>query len=202
MKNSSFELGAPRGQLGSYIRKSKRGTSVLVVWGLVLPFAALIAADEPEFTDLLINKPFKQYLLSNTLLMEVTGVKIIREKNRGTVLLSVASTVLKDDSAKERLRAEKVCRTKALAALVAEKNGVQVCHVETLNEKTQVVIDEKGEVGTSVSELLQVTKTKVEGITKDIPVIGRWRSNDGNVFYLAIGGHLDENGELVRMDRE
>ena len=158
------------------------------------------AADKPQFIDVVIDKHFTPYLLSNPLLMEVTGAKVIREKKGRTILFSVASTVLKDDSAKERLRAEKVCRIKALAGMVAEKNGVQVWHVETLNEKTKVVIDEKGETGTSISELLQVTRTKVEGITKDMPVIGHWRSKDGEVFYVAIGVILDDTGEPIELD--
>ena len=156
-------------------------------------------AEPPQFSDVVIDKEFQPYLVHNRLLMEVTGAKIIKLKNGQTILLSVASTVLKDDSAKERLRAEKVCRTKALASIIAEKKGVQVCHLETLKEKTEVIIDEKGETGTSISELLQVTQTKVEGITKDMPVIGRWRSRDGAVFYLAIGSQLDSNGEVIEV---
>lgn len=172
------------------------GTAILISW------ATLCIAAEPQFSDVVIEKQFKPYLLSNPLLMEVTGAKVIRQKNGQTVLLSVASTVLKDDSAKDRLRAEKVCRTKALAGIVAEKKGVQVCHVESLNEKTEVVIDEKGETGKSVSELIQVTQTKVEGIARDMAVIGRWRSKDGEVFYLALGSRLDKKGEIVEADDE
>ena len=175
--------------------------SIVIGMTLLLSCVAFCnAADKPQCTDAVIDKQFKPYLLSNPLLMEVTGAKVIREKKGRTILLSVASTVLKDESPSERLRAEKVCRVKALAGMVAEKKGIQVCHVETLNEKTDVVIDEKGETGTSVSELLQVTQTKVEGITKDMPVIGRWRSKDGMVFYLAIGSCLDENGDVVEYE--
>lgn len=176
--------------------------AAFVVLAFLFPWLHQIchAADPPQFANVVIDKQFRPYLLSNPLLMEVTGAKLIRQKSGETILLSVASTVLKDDSPKDRLRAEKVCRTKALAGIVAEKKGVQVCHVETLNEKTEVVIDEKGETGKSVSELLQVTKTKVEGITKDMPVIGRWRSKDGMVFYLAIGSRLDQKGDVVEFE--
>lgn len=176
---------------------------VLFLVGQVsLSFCAIlcIAAETPQFRDVVIEKQFLPYLLSNPLLMEVTGAKVIRQKNGQTVLLSVASTVLKGDSAKDRLRAEQVCRTKALVGIVAEKNGVQVFQVETLNEKTEVVIDEKGETGKSVSELLQVTQSKIEGMTKDMPVIGRWRSKDGDVFYLAIGRQLDKNGQDIEVE--
>jgi hypothetical protein len=42
-----------------------------------------------------------------------------------------------------------------------------------------------------------VTKTKVEGIAKDMPVIGRWRSKDGEVFYLAIGSIVGKDGAVA-----
>ena len=187
------------------ITEAMTNMKLLSIIGIVLlPFFGTLsmAADKSQFSDIDIEKHFKPYLLSNPLLMEVTGAKIIREKNGQTVLLSVASTVLKDDSAKERLRAEKVCRTKALAGIVAEKNGVQVCHVETLNEKTEVVIDETSETARSVSEFLQITKTKVEGITRDMPVVGRWRSKDGDVYYLALGSRLDKEGEIAEANDE
>ena len=159
-------------------------------------FMGTVFADEP-FSDVTIDKPFDRYLKADRLLMEVTGAKVINEKGGKKVLVAVASTVLKNFSPEERLRAEKVCRVKALAAMVSEQKGVMVCRTESLDEKTTIVIDDKGESATSVSELLQTTKTKVEGITKDMPVVGRWKSKDGDIFYLAIGVVLSKDGEVI-----
>ena len=166
----------------------------------VLVFSVRVCTGEETapFADIKIEKPFQAYLLSNPLLMEVAGTKVILDEKGQKVLLSVASTVLKDSTPAERLRAEKVCRVKALTGLVAERKGIQIFHTETLNEKTQIVIDDADESGTSVSELLQITQTKVQGLTRDMPVIGRWRSKDGKVFYLAIGSRLNESGEVVK----
>ena len=82
--------------------------------------------------------------------------------------------------------------------MLAEKQGVQVAHVEELKEKTLVVLDGEKETGKSVSELLQITKTKIQGITKDLPVVGRWKSKEGDVFYLAIGAICNKKGEPVQ----
>jgi len=172
--------------------------SIALFMGLVL--CAGDAAVQKKFADIEIEDAFRPYLVSNVLLMEVTGAKVIRLPKKRTVVIAVASTVLKDDSAKERLRAEKVCRVKALASVVAEKQGVQVAHTEELKEETKIVIDEKGETGKSVSDLTQITKTKVEGIAKDMPVVGRWNSKSGEVFYMAIGVILDKNGEPIELD--
>jgi hypothetical protein len=163
-------------------------------------FMGKLLADDP-FSEVTIEKPFDRYLKSDRLLMEVTGAKVINEKGGRKVLLAVASTVLKNSSPVERLRAEKVCRVKALAAMVAEQKGVMVCHTETLNDQTTIIIDDKGESATSVSELLQTTKTKVEGITKDMPIVGRWKSKVGDIFYLAIGVVLSEDGEVILLDQ-
>jgi hypothetical protein len=89
-------------------------------------------------------------------------------------------------------------RQKAFAYLVQEEKGVQVFHVEEIKDKTVVVNVDGKEHGTSVSESLEVTKTKVEGIAKDLPVVGRWKSKEGDVFYLAIGGTINKKGNLVR----
>src|SRR5262249_29021771 len=85
---------------------------------------------EAPFRSVEIDPRFEGYLRTNPLLMAVPGAKVIRLDNGNQVVLAVASTVLKDDSAEERLRAEKVCRIKALASVVAEKQGVQIAHSE------------------------------------------------------------------------
>lgn len=169
--------------------------------GVVLFVVLAVGADTEKFSNVEIERPFDTYLQANPLLMEATGAKIIRLDNGRHVILAVASTVLKDNSAQERLRAEKVCRVKALASVVAEKEGVQVAHVESVNEKTVIVLEGEKETGKSVSELLQTTKTKVEGITKDMPVVGRWRSKEGDVFYLALGIVLDKKGNPVHQGK-
>jgi hypothetical protein len=163
----------------------------------ILVFGAEPSAAE-RFSDVRIEKPFDRYLLANPLLMESTGAKVVNLPKKGSLVVSVASTVLNDSSAADRLRAEKVCRVKALAYLVQEKKGVQVFHTEESKDKTVVVNVDGKEHGTSVSEFLEVTRTKVQGIAKDLPVVGRWKSKEGDVFYLAIGGIVNEKGDLVQ----
>ena len=155
-----------------------------------------------QFRDVEIEPDFEKYLTSNPLLMEVAGAKVVRRKDGSIVVIAVGSTVLNDGSAKERLRAEKVCRVKALTSLVAEKQGVQIAHVEELKDETVVVLENGTEKATSVMVLLKVTKAKVEGITRDMPVIGRWRSAEGDTFYLAIGAVIDRSGKPVAPDEK
>ena len=153
-----------------------------------------------KFSDIRIEDAYRPYLAANSLLMEVTGARIIRLSPKKAVVIAVASTVIRDSSAEDRLRAEKVCRVKAIASVVAERQGVQVAHTEHLDEKTQIVLDRSGEKDTSISELLQITRTKDNGITKDMPVVGTWKSKDGDVFYLALGATIDVAEPVVKSD--
>jgi hypothetical protein len=156
------------------------------------------AAD--RFSDVRIERPFDRYLLANPLLMESTGAKVIKLPKKRSLILAVESTVLKDDSPDERLRAEKVCKMKAFAALVQERQGGPLFHVEESKDKTVVVNVDGKEHGMSVSESLEITTIKMEGIAKDMPVVGRWTSKEGDVFYLAIGGIINKKGNVVRGD--
>ena len=162
---------------------------------LLLPL--LSAGEEERFSDVRIEKPFDRYLLASPLLMESTGAKVVKLSKKRTLVLAVASTALKDNSAAERLRAEKVCKLKAFAALVQEQKGVHVFHAEKATDNTLVVTEDDQGAQRSVSSLLEVTETRVEGIAKDMPVVGRWKSKEGDVFYLAIGGIVNKKGNLV-----
>lgn len=163
----------------------------------VLAVFLLVTTTDEAFSDVKIEKPFDRYLLANPLVMEATGAKIIALPGKKYVVVSVASTVLKDRSAADRLRAERVCRTKAFAYVVQERKGVQVFHTEESRDKTVIVNVDGKEHGKSVSEYLEITKTKVEGIANDMPVVGRWKSKDGEVFYMAIGTICDREGKPI-----
>jgi hypothetical protein len=167
-----------------------------------LLLAGLLAgADEDEkFADVLIEKPFAAYLRANPLLMEVPGAKIIRLDDGKQVILAVASTVLDDDKPRTRLNAEKVCRVKALASVVAEKQGVQVAHLEKVEERTVIVLEDGKEKGKSVSEVLQITQSQVKGLAPGMSVVGRWKSKDGQTFYLALGVICDKKGNPIRAE--
>ena len=150
-----------------------------------------------QFSDVEIEADFEVYLKSNPLLMEVAGCKIISRKDGSTVVIAVGSTALNDKGAADKLRAEKVCRVKALTSLVAEKQGVQIVHIEESKDSTVVVFEQGVEKASSVMDLLKITKAKVEGITHDMPIIGRWRSADGGVYFLAIGAFIDKSGNRI-----
>ena len=168
----------------------------------ILLMPILILGAEPSaadrFSDVRIEKPFDRYLLASVVLMENTGTKVIKLPKERSMVVAVASTVLNDSSARERLRAEKVCRVKAIAYLLQEQKGVRVFHSEESTDKTVIVNEDGKEHGRSFSQFLEITKTKVQGIAKDMPVVGHWKSKEGDVFYLALGGIVNEKGDLIQ----
>lgn len=168
--------------------------SVLLFIVLLFDFNQSFAV---EFSDINIEEDFKPYLLSNKLLMEITGSKVIRLEKGKSLVLSVGSVVLTDNKAKTRIDAEKVCKSKALAYVVGEKYGVNVFNSQTLAEATQITLDNNQEKGKSVSEFLEITKSQTSGMVKGMPPVGSWMSKDKTVFYVAIGVFLDKKGEIT-----
>jgi hypothetical protein len=164
---------------------------------LFLATALIAAKDEQPFREVNIDPAFRQYLLANPVLMETTGVKIIKLPDDTYLILSVASTVLKNDSAEERLRAETVCPIKAMRNVVAATEGVQIASVQKSEDSIVVIIDRGERKVKSVAAYLETTEARVQGLAKGMLVVGRWKSKDGKVYSLAIGSVCDKKGNVV-----
>lgn len=171
----------------------------MTLYALLLMLGGVCAQDEaPRFTDVLIEKPFDAYLRAQPVLMELAGAKLIRLPDGKKLVLGVASTPLRNSSAEDRLRAELVCRTRALVNILGEKQGVVIAHSEESEKKVTVIVDRDGKKESkTTSQYLDVTRAKLEGTVRDFPIVGRWKSSDGKIFYLAIGGILDARGQRV-----
>lgn len=158
------------------------------LFGLFLSFCLGCSVSHPHFEDIEIAKPYFKILTSSPVLMKETGVKVIKDdRNNRTIVVAVESTVLDNLTPAERLRAEKVCRTKALARLASEEHGVSVFHYESLEEKIVQTATELSETASSESNLLSITNAKSEGMVKNAKVVGHWSSKDRSVYYLAVG---------------
>jgi hypothetical protein len=140
---------------------------------------ALVCGDTKDspFKDVLIEKPFDAYLQANPLLMIDEGAKVVRRSDRTVMVIGVASTPVRDGSAKDRKRAEVVCKNRASQTVVIDADG---------KKKTK-----------TVKEYLEVTSSHLDGVIPGFQVIGHWKSGDGKLYYYAVGGILDANGKLV-----
>lgn len=144
------------------------------------------------FKDIQIEPPFDGYLTANPLAMELAGGIQVDTGNGRKILIGVAKTVLEDGSASDLLRVERVCTVKARAAAIGERDGTTVSYLKKVEDKIVLVKDDKGESAKSASERLTVFREEVKGKVKNLGVVGRWRSEDGRTFYLAVGGPLAE----------
>jgi hypothetical protein len=147
-----------------------------------------------DFDDIQINKEYYHYLVSNPVIMKSTGVKVINDKPlRRTIIIAVESVMIEKDTPAEKLKAEKVCRIKALSRLTTEKYGVQIFHYESLEEKTTQLIDNTIESESSTSELITITNARTNGTIKNAKTIGHWFSKDRTIYYLALGITIRQN---------
>jgi len=146
------------------------------------------------FQNFKIDPLFQKLFLDNPFWFEQTGVKIVKLKNKNTILISIGSAVLKNNTPNAKSEAEKIANIRALANFASSIHGVQVSRIEKLNEKNQIIIENDKEVNKSISEHLEITETKVNGLVKNMQVIGTWYSNDGSIFYLAIGKSINKDG--------
>lgn len=167
-----------------------------------VPKAGVKVVERPAgVANLRLDPEYAGYLTADPLLMEVEGAKVIRldagldatsDEPVRLLVLGVASSALQDGSAADRKRAETIARNRAYAHIVAEKTGLTVARAETIAKKTTVTIELDGrEAGASVAEYLESTQARVKGMTKGFPIVGRWTSPDGTLFYVAVGGILE-----------
>lgn len=149
------------------------------------------------FADLQIREPYRTYLLAEPLLMEGNSVTVIELEDGMKMLTAVASVVLRSDSPQHRLEAERICRVKALASIVARRSPVKLTQSVQVKERVVVSIEGGRERAESVSETIEIIRTRVSGATRQLPVVGRWMTHDRTVMSLAIGTIVDRTGKRV-----
>jgi hypothetical protein len=165
----------------------------------LLTLALACGLQDTSFADVLIDKPFDALLRAQPLLMSEEGVKLLRQPDGTVLVIGIASTPVRDGSPRDRKRAEVVCKTRALANIVSEKQGVVVAHTEKSESHQQVIIDNDGKKKTkSVNEYLSLTSSKMAGLAPGFQIVGRWKSADRKLYYYAVGGILNAQGEPVR----
>ena len=138
------------------------------------------------------EEPFAACLKADPILLQLGGSRIIvLPRTNQTMIVSVASTAVKDNAAADRVRMQKVCRSKALAELLAQEKGLQVKYALRAEEKTGVVFEDGKEETASLESTLEITSAQVEGFVQVMPVVATWYSAAGDMFFLAIGAFVD-----------
>lgn len=156
----------------------------LLSGGLGLPS---VAAD--RFVDVAIESPFDAVLAKNPLLMNTGGAKVIVNPDGTRLVIGVGQVAYdKKASAQQRLNKERTARIKALRDLTAQTSPIQIVHREKVDEQSRVETIDGGEQrGQAIEEYLSVTTSQFEAVVKDLPVVGKWYSAEGDILFIAIG---------------
>lgn len=152
-----------------------------------------------KFSEVSVSENFKPYLFSNPLLMETAGAKIIRLSNGQSLIISVEFVELGDNFKASILEVKNKCEIKARANILGQTKGYKIYRTETLEEKTEIRLDNSIEQGKSLSTYTNIIKSETSGIIKGMEVIGTWKSKDKLLFYLAIGCCFDKDGNVIEL---
>jgi hypothetical protein len=166
---------------------------------LLLSLNSGYTPEVPKFSEVSVSENFKPYLFSNPLLMETAGAKIIRLSNGQSLIISVEFVELGDNFKASILEAKKKCEIKARANILGQTKGYKIYRTETLEEKTEIRLDNSIEQGKSLSTYTNIIKSETSGIIKGMEVIGTWKSKDKLLFYLAIGCCFDKDGNVIEL---
>ena len=150
----------------------------------------LMGCFQTGITDVVLEPAHAPLLKAHPLLMEIPGAKVIKTET-GFVLIGVGSAVIQGKASKDCINAEKIATTKARAALVGERDGIRVFQKTTVNEKTTITLADGKEKGKSVSSITQINQETISGAVTGSSVIGRWRSDDREVAYVAVLVEID-----------
>ena len=138
------------------------------------------------------EEPFAACLKADPILLQYGGSRIIvLPRTNQTVIVSVASTAVKDNAAADRVRMQKVCRSKALAELLSQEKGLKVKYALQAKDQTVVVFRDEKEETASMESTLETTTAQIEGFVQVLPVVATWYSAVGDMYYLAIGTVVD-----------
>jgi len=168
---------------------------------LLLLFLATGFQLSSEFSDVEFqDERFRPYLLANKSMMS-NGAKIIKLQNGTYAIISVASKVLDDQLPATLLEAETVTRIKALREIVGFTKGVQISSVQKNQDQLEIKNEGKGTEAKSLSAYLEITESKVQGVTKGMAKVAQWQSKDRKVFYMAMGSFCDKSGNPIYKDK-
>ena len=159
--------------------------------------AILLCSFQSGITDLVLQPAHAPLLKANPLLMEIPGAKVIKTET-GFVLIGVGSAIIQGNTSKDRIAAEKIATIKARATLVGERDGILVFQKTTANEQTTITQIDNKEMGKSVSTITQINQETISGAITGSEIIGRWRSEDREVMFVALLVQLDKSGNKTK----
>lgn len=166
--------------------------SMDLIYAILIAAMCMLSCDVfavDAFSGVAIDPPFGDVLEKNLLLMEIGGAVIIVNPDGSRLAVAVGQVAYDGNApAQQRLNKNRVARQKALRELVARTSPIRIVHREQFEEKSRIeTVDGGRQRGEAIEEYLSVTASEFEAVVKDLPVVGRWYSANGDILYIAIG---------------
>src|SRR6266436_6175565 len=156
-----------------------------IAW--LLTGCVALAQDTPTvIREAFLTPGFEDILRSDPAQFHNGGAKLI-EKNGGRYFVAIGFASVLGDSPAERVRQLQVARTRALK-VASEFIGTTIITSEEKFSKKTTVTNFNGVKTSARRELLEeTTLAKIKALVNAPPVVGTWKSGDGQLFFYAIG---------------
>ncbi len=70
--------------------------------------------------------------------------------------------------------------------MIGQRNGARITYLKRVRDHIEISNDDNGEHLKSMAERTLLTEERIHGIAKNMPVVGRWRSKNGKLYYMAV----------------
>ena len=159
-----------------------------IVW--LLTGCVALAQDPPEvIREAFLMPGFEDILRADPALLHNGGAKLI-EKNGTRYFVAIGFASVLGDSPAERVRQLQVARTRALMA-AGEFIGTTIVTSEEKFSDTTTADTVNGHKTAERHKVLEETiVAKIRALIKAPPVLGTWKSSDGQLFFYAIGAQI------------
>lgn len=137
------------------------------------------AQDGTNFREVEIEAPFHNLLLNHPEFMEEGGARVFIGEDGTKYLIGISKVISEDNNEESIQQAIRIGEILSRTAILEFKEGIEISNYRKLKECADNKI--------SLSSFFQVTEARVEGIVKNLPIIGSWWSPNRNTLYVAVG---------------
>jgi hypothetical protein len=159
-----------------------------IAW--LLTGRVVLAEDAPAvIREAFLTPGFEDILYADPALFHNGGAKLIKKNGtRYSVAIGFASVF--GNSPAERIRQLQVARIRALKVAREFIGTTIVTSEEKLSDTTTIVTINGDKMSEQHKVLEETTVAKIKALVKAPPVLGTWKSGDGQVSFYAIGAQI------------
>lgn len=179
------------GQSGAFRGTGRQSKPVPWVTGIALALililasptfmSAPLAGTNKLFKDLQLESPFDALLSVDPEFMRQGGARLLELDSDGLALLGIAKVILREDDRRPESELRRIGEIQARAAVLELTGEVEI----QTARGTKVSYSSREKI--LLTDFFQCTTTEVRDKIEQLPVIGTWRSADGETFYVAVG---------------